>query len=61
MVKDDQSGHVYDLRPLQKLQTPLKTHDIEGNQYELSICSALSKGLFFGTLRIFTHIMGNLS
>ena len=45
MVRDDQSGHVYDFRPLKKLQKSLTTQDKDGNKYTLRICSALSKGI----------------
>ena len=45
MVKDDQSGHVYDFRPLKKLQKSLTTQDKSGNKYSLRICSDLSKGM----------------
>ena len=44
MVKDDQSGHVYDLRPLKSLKNGLKTYDVDGNKYNLSICTVLSTG-----------------
>ena len=44
MVKDDQSGHIYDFRPLKKLQKSLTTQDKDGNKYSLRICSALNKG-----------------
>ena len=54
MVKDDQSGHIYDFRPLKKLQKSLTTQDKDGNKYSLRICSALNKGTMY-------YIMGCLN